>query len=1287
MKHKLKAWKVFAPDCGCGCGGACGVATDAISAEERAQIPEDDFAGPHRSFPIRNQQDVEGAARLIGHAEDPDAVKAKIRAIAKRKGLTLPTSWTDDHDPDINPAPVDPRPLCADPDERKIIAAENKHEAAPGVELMAQEDSQAENGTQSARINNAGAEKSPGEGRLQNEVRVDCVACTDAVNAKPRVTEGGKNGVLCRVRQVITKADMVNRNMRLYPRAVVQDAINRARDRVKVGTMLSELEHPAVVQVCDNGGCGDRFVDNPENKTGRITAISDVQPDGSVWMDREILDTPAGRLIASALRRGDGRVSVRWMMREIESRADGVDIPRSMDLITVDDVDSPATPGAGKILAMSDSALHVEYENYDPSPEGPEGLGDPFQGIARNTVNPHPGNAPDDAVTMIAENDSARATAQGKVRTPMEKLMQAYRAFIAARNSGAAIDDIKVRDRAFVDATISAYHEGQDVREVVRAYKLAMDNEEANPRYHRSKSGPYVELGNELGGDPLGGWGEDVREGEGKRGQRRDIAQKSKTEPKSYEEGELHVDKAEGAGYERTEDEKEKDRDRKRMKGEADEKADEKEAEVDEMCDEMEGDETCPMSKMDGEGKKMVRDLAKLEARKGKPVEKTIGDAIERVSALRAGQRMAADNAYAATRVIDRRDPANPIVTTGRMARPDEAAFNALMAATDDWQRITAPNDLKVTNPDKASVKSLRAYNRSKTAALVDQCLSDFEKKAKQKGVFSAFALGDSAGDPIAVIGRQIQAVAGCDSYATAVSALPNQPTVMRWLLTQAFQDMRMLQFCQPIGPGQDAGEGMPGWENQQGLGRVFKVPYETYVDPSGWGFEYGSVDFGLLTPENQGITEGTINIYWDTFNPLWRTNATSATIQGLKSIGNGPLNLAAMARNLWHMTARKSRSIDTALANEMLDVALEYGAVAVTGETYTAGNNGLANQTVFPASGAVTVNLNPAKTAAAAVVAGTDYSATYPNPNVASGGGTTPTCAVRLLSGTAVGQNAAPYFGTNTFTPNPTVRPRATLTLTSAGADSTGTLNPIAVSVPAAQVLGVLGPDGLIYSFPGTTATYAIDYANGVLLFNSTSGVTGAAGKINVTVTLGYSYATNFDYFPITPGINGLATQATGETPAAFYNRLLAQFDFTASIQASWPRFVAPDLALMSVQVSPYITEATAFYKLNSPKETELYPSEDFFATRNGIDMARLNTPWWGQNSFIVETRRESTKYAMDTPWEVRGPAVKFDGSGNFIAGEGYLGYESSAICTPQVKNSSGNIVNPVARAIYLLK
>lgn len=67
--------------------------------KDRADIPAEDFAGPDKSFPIVTPASVDDAAKLIGHAADPAAVKANIIRIARRKGpafvAALPDSWKD----------------------------------------------------------------------------------------------------------------------------------------------------------------------------------------------------------------------------------------------------------------------------------------------------------------------------------------------------------------------------------------------------------------------------------------------------------------------------------------------------------------------------------------------------------------------------------------------------------------------------------------------------------------------------------------------------------------------------------------------------------------------------------------------------------------------------------------------------------------------------------------------------------------------------------------------------------------------------------------------------------------------------------------------------------------------------------------------------------------------------------------------------------------------------------------------------------------------------------------
>jgi hypothetical protein len=68
-----------------------------LSKKQRDALPESDFGDPaRRLFPIVDQDDVDSAAHLIGKAKNPEKVKARIIAIAKRKGLKIPDAWKAD---------------------------------------------------------------------------------------------------------------------------------------------------------------------------------------------------------------------------------------------------------------------------------------------------------------------------------------------------------------------------------------------------------------------------------------------------------------------------------------------------------------------------------------------------------------------------------------------------------------------------------------------------------------------------------------------------------------------------------------------------------------------------------------------------------------------------------------------------------------------------------------------------------------------------------------------------------------------------------------------------------------------------------------------------------------------------------------------------------------------------------------------------------------------------------------------------------------------------------------
>jgi hypothetical protein len=108
------------------------------SQKERKEMPESDFAGPHRSFPIKTQEDVDNAARLIGHAKNPEQVKRRIIEIARRKGFKIPESWQKEEDAkkDVTlDSGLQGTNLEGEKEDKKIVADEMKTTEAVETEV------------------------------------------------------------------------------------------------------------------------------------------------------------------------------------------------------------------------------------------------------------------------------------------------------------------------------------------------------------------------------------------------------------------------------------------------------------------------------------------------------------------------------------------------------------------------------------------------------------------------------------------------------------------------------------------------------------------------------------------------------------------------------------------------------------------------------------------------------------------------------------------------------------------------------------------------------------------------------------------------------------------------------------------------------------------------------------------------------------------------------------------------------------------------------------------------
>ena len=129
------------------------------------------------------------------------------------------------------------------------------------------------------------------------------------------------------------QAEKQNRNNRIYPRAVLQDAVSRfVAEQVSTGRAVGELNHPEGPQI------------NLDKVSHRITELKWNGDD--VCGKALILNTPMGMIVKGLL---DGGVKLGVSSRgmgSVESRNGKTYVKEDFSLATVDIVQDPSAPSA-----------------------------------------------------------------------------------------------------------------------------------------------------------------------------------------------------------------------------------------------------------------------------------------------------------------------------------------------------------------------------------------------------------------------------------------------------------------------------------------------------------------------------------------------------------------------------------------------------------------------------------------------------------------------------------------------------------------------------------------------------------------------------------------------------------------------------------------------------------------------------------------------------------------------------------------------------------------------------
>jgi len=148
------------------------------------------------------------------------------------------------------------------------------------------------------------------------------------------VTEAASNGVKkYAIEGVFAQANSKNRNGRVYPKAIMESAVNKyVTEQVKTGRAVGELNHPEGPTV------------NLDKVSHRIT---DLRMEGNNVVGKaSILDTPNGQIVKGLLE-GGVRLGVSTRgMGSLENRNGTNYVKEDFMLSTVDIVQDPSAPQA-----------------------------------------------------------------------------------------------------------------------------------------------------------------------------------------------------------------------------------------------------------------------------------------------------------------------------------------------------------------------------------------------------------------------------------------------------------------------------------------------------------------------------------------------------------------------------------------------------------------------------------------------------------------------------------------------------------------------------------------------------------------------------------------------------------------------------------------------------------------------------------------------------------------------------------------------------------------------------
>jgi len=152
-----------------------------------------------------------------------------------------------------------------------------------------------------------------------------------------------------KLKGIFQKSDTPNGNKRVYPRPVLEGAVESVSSIVNEGRMLGELDHPDDAKI---------HLDKVSHKVTKLY----MNTDGTVIGEAEVLNTPAGKILESLLQSGVKLgISSRGFGSTKEASNGLHEVQKDYKLVTFDIVSDPSTPGAFP------SAVYEHNENKSSS--------------------------------------------------------------------------------------------------------------------------------------------------------------------------------------------------------------------------------------------------------------------------------------------------------------------------------------------------------------------------------------------------------------------------------------------------------------------------------------------------------------------------------------------------------------------------------------------------------------------------------------------------------------------------------------------------------------------------------------------------------------------------------------------------------------------------------------------------------------------------------------------------------------------------------------------------------